>query len=189
VRVRHAPRIEGRRAATESGPQTGDARAVSYPRLVLDRHNPETAHQLLLNVIEFDLERGAAQREDRGRHVDELAVGQLPDKGLVAGLFGELRDTIHGPVQVPNLPVGSSRCTMKNLNRTVGIDVQLKDGRALGTESPFIMRAAGIAFDIHDLTVFRVNERSATHGTIGADTRRHLGVFYSELLGLCDNRS
>ena len=60
VGVCHAPGVEGRRAAAESCPQTGDARAVSYPRLVLDRHDAEPAQELLAQVVELDLERRAA---------------------------------------------------------------------------------------------------------------------------------
>ena len=76
VGVVHAARIEGGRAAAESGPQTGDARAVSYPRLILDGDYPQTAHEFLVHMVELDLEGGAAEGEDCGRHIDELAVGQ-----------------------------------------------------------------------------------------------------------------
>ena len=37
VRVNQVARVVGRRAATEPGPQTGDARGVSYSSLVFDR--------------------------------------------------------------------------------------------------------------------------------------------------------
>ena len=60
VGVVHRSRIEGGRAAAEACPQTGDARAVSYPRLVLDRDNAETAHEFLANMVELDLEGGTA---------------------------------------------------------------------------------------------------------------------------------
>src|SRR5207237_2678121 len=53
IGVGHAPRVEGSFAAAESGPQTGDARAVSYPRLTLDRHNTQSPHQLRLDAPEF----------------------------------------------------------------------------------------------------------------------------------------
>ena len=98
--------IEGRRAAAESCPQTGDARAVSYPRLVLDGDDAEPAHELLADVVPLDVEGGAAQREDRRRHVDELAVGKLLDERLVAGLLHQLGDPVHGAFEVPHLPVG-----------------------------------------------------------------------------------
>ncbi len=57
VGVRHASGIKGGCAAAESCPQTGDARAVSYPRLILDRDNSEPTHEFLADVIELDLKR------------------------------------------------------------------------------------------------------------------------------------
>src|SRR5262249_19883007 len=38
-------------ASSERGPQTGDRRAVSYARLVLDLHDAEGRHQLLDQVV------------------------------------------------------------------------------------------------------------------------------------------
>src|SRR6266508_6406168 len=72
VGVLEIARIQGRRAATEPCPQTGDARAVSYPGLILDRDDPEPAPELLTHMIELIVERGATERENRGRHVNEL---------------------------------------------------------------------------------------------------------------------
>src|SRR5213078_1043961 len=81
-----AARVRRRGAATVPCPQTGDARAVSYPGLILDGDDPEPAPELLAHVIELVVERRAAEREDRGRHVCELAVRELLDERLVAGL-------------------------------------------------------------------------------------------------------
>src|SRR5204862_7529933 len=106
IGVGHAPGIEGCCAAAESCPQTGDARAVSYPRLILDGDYSQTAHEFLAKVIELDLEGGAAQRKDGGRHVDELVVGKLFDEGLVPRLFDKLGDPAHRAFEVPHLPVG-----------------------------------------------------------------------------------
>ena len=90
---------------------------------------------------------------------------------------------------IPNLPVGSSRGAVQNLSRTVGVDVELKDRCALGTERPFVMRAARIAFDIDDLAVDGVNQRAATDGAVGTDTRRHGGAFDSQFLRPGDHRA
>ena len=87
VGVGHAPGVERCSAAAESCPQTGDARAVSYPRLVLDGDYPQAAHELLVHMVELNLEGGAAEGEDGGRHVDNPAVGKLLDEGLVARLL------------------------------------------------------------------------------------------------------
>src|SRR5213594_4008235 len=77
VSVLEVARIQGRRAPTEPCPQTGDARAVSYPGLILDGDDPEPAPELLAHVVELVVEGGAAEPEDRGRHIDELPVRKL----------------------------------------------------------------------------------------------------------------
>src|SRR5437879_11602340 len=87
VGVLEVARIQGRRAATEPCPQTGDARAVSYPGLILDGDDPEPAPELLAHVVELVVERRAAEREYRGAHVHELPVGELLDERLVAGFL------------------------------------------------------------------------------------------------------
>jgi hypothetical protein len=68
---------------------------------------------------------------------------------------------------------------MQNLSGTVGIDMELEDSGALGAEGPFVVRTPGIAFDIDDLPVHRVDERGAAYRTIGAETWRYLGIFDS----------
>ena len=80
VGVGHAPGIESCCAAAESGPQTGDTGAVSYPHLILDSDYSQTAHQFLAKMIELDLQGRAAKGEDRGCPIDELAVGKLSMK-------------------------------------------------------------------------------------------------------------
>src|SRR5215470_6936598 len=127
VGVIHAARIKGGRAAAKSGPQTGDARAVSYPRLILDRHNAKAAHELLMHVVELDFVDGAAEGENGGRHIDDLAVRQLFDEGLVAGFFHQLCDPVHRAFEVPYLPIGGTWGTVQYLGRAVRVDVELKD--------------------------------------------------------------
>jgi len=87
IGVCHASGVESCRAAAESCPQTGDAGAVSYPRLILDGNYSQPAHEFLADMVELDLERGPTQHKDGGSHIDELSVGKLFDKGLVARLF------------------------------------------------------------------------------------------------------
>src|SRR5947207_14032683 len=98
-------RVRRRGAATVSCPQTGDARAVSYPGLILDGDDPEPAPELLAHVIELVVERRATEREDRGRHVHELPARKLLDERFVAGLLGQLRHAIHGPLELDDLPI------------------------------------------------------------------------------------
>src|SRR5439155_502636 len=80
VGVLEIARIQGRRAAAEPCPQTGDARAVSYPGLILDGDDAEPAPELLADVVELVVERRATEREQRGAHVDDLAVDRV-DQG------------------------------------------------------------------------------------------------------------
>src|SRR5688572_16948814 len=140
VRVLHAAWIHGGGAAAESGPQTGDAGAVSYSRLVLDRDHAQAPHELLMDVVELDLESRAAEREYRRRHVDELAVWQVLDERFVARLAHELRDSVHGPLEVPYFPIGCTGRAVQYLRWTVRIDVKLENGRALGAERSFVVR-------------------------------------------------
>src|SRR5438094_10266379 len=99
-----AARVRRRGAATVSCPQTGDARAVSYPGLVFDGDDAEPAPELLAHVIELVVERRATEREDRGRHVHELPVRELLDERLVAGLLGQLGHAMHRPLALDDLP-------------------------------------------------------------------------------------
>ena len=66
----------GRPASSEACPQTGDGGAMSYTGLVLDRDDPQAGvEELLDQVVLFVVHRGAPERGDRGRLVDQLAVG------------------------------------------------------------------------------------------------------------------
>src|SRR5207249_10642909 len=139
VGVGHTPGIESCCAAAETCPQTGDARAVSYPRLILDGNYSQTAHEFLAKMIEFDLKGRAAKGKDPRCHIDELAVGKLFDEGLVARLLRQFGDPVHRPLHVPYLPVGSPCSSVKNLRRAIGIDVELKDRRTLRAEGSLIV--------------------------------------------------
>ena len=78
---------------------------------------------------------------------------------------------------------------MENLGRAVGIDVQLKDRRALGTEGSFVVWATRVALDIDDLAVDGVDQRAASDGAIGADAGSDLGAFDPQLLCPRNSRS
>src|SRR5262245_35693606 len=187
VGVIHAARIKGGRAAAKSGPQTGDARAVSYPRLILDRHDAETAHELLMHVVEFDFVDSTAEGENGQSHIDDFAVGKLFDESLVAGLFDQLGDPVHRLFQVPNLPICRARGAMQYLGRPVGIHMKLEDGGPLGTKGALVVRAARIAFDVDDFPVDGVDERAASDGAIRADAGSRLRSLDAELLGTRDS--
>src|SRR5439155_23088948 len=154
-------RIENRRAATEPWPQAGDARAVSYPGLILDRDHPEPAPELLTHVVELVVERRAAQREHRGAHVHELPVRELLDERLVAGLLDQLGHAIHGPLQLDDLPLFRAGLAMQDLGGAVRVQVELVDRGAFGAEGPLVVGAARVAFDVDDLAVDGVDEGGA----------------------------
>src|SRR5438445_7692781 len=126
-----------------------------------DGHATETAHELLLDVIELDLERGAAQGKEGRCHVDELAVRESFDERLVARRLDQLGDAVHGAIDVPHFPFGRAGRTVQDLRRAIRIDVQLKDRRSLWAERPLVVRAPGIDLDVDDLPVGPVYVRAA----------------------------
>ena len=71
---------------------------------------------------------------------------------------------------------------MQYLRRTIRIDVQLEDRRALGAEGSLVVRAARIALDVDDLAVDGVDEGAAADRAIRTNARRDLGVLDPELL-------
>ena len=71
---------------------------------------------------------------------------------------------------------------MENLRRTIGIDVELEDRRALGAEGALVVGTARVALDVDDLPIDRMNEGAAAHGAIGADARGDFGVLDPEFL-------
>ena len=71
---------------------------------------------------------------------------------------------------------------MENLRRTIGIDVELEDRRALGAEGALVVRTARIALDVDDLPIDRMNQGAAAHRAIGADAGSDFGVLDPEFL-------
>ena len=82
---------------------------MSYPRLVLDRHDAETAHEFLLKVIPFVIECGAAEREYRSRRINDFAVGEFFNKSFVAGFFDQFGHPVHRALERPHFPIGRAR--------------------------------------------------------------------------------
>ena len=65
VTVRHVLLVICGRTAAERGAQTGHRGAMSYSRLVFDRHDPQSAAEQLFNeVVFFVVDGGPAQRTD-----------------------------------------------------------------------------------------------------------------------------
>jgi hypothetical protein len=53
VGIRQVTWVDRSGATPQARPQTGDAGAVSDAGLILDRDDPQAAHQLLLDVVPF----------------------------------------------------------------------------------------------------------------------------------------
>src|SRR5256886_6524580 len=180
--VLEVARIQRRSAATEPCPQTGDARAVSYPGLIFDGDDSEPAPELLAYVVELVVERRATEREHRGRHVHELPAGELLDERLVPGLLDQLGHSVHGPLELHDLPVVGARLAVQDLGGAVRVQVKLVDRRALGAEGALVVRAARVAFDVDDLAVDGVDQGCASDGAERTNARRRLGVLDPQLL-------
>ena len=136
---------------------------MSYARLILDRHDPETAHQLLLYVIPFVIECGAAEGEYRRGRVYDFVVFESLNESLVAGFLYQLGDASHRSLERPHFPIGGSRRSVQYFRRPVWIYVKLEDCRAFGTKCSLAIRAARVAFYIDDLTGDGPYQSGAAH--------------------------
>src|SRR6202044_1451477 len=75
IAIGHVLLIICSRTAAERGAQTGHRGAVSYSRLVLDRHHSQpTAEQLLNEVVLLVVNRCPAQRSDAAHRVEQTAL-------------------------------------------------------------------------------------------------------------------
>ena len=98
--------VVGGRAAAERGAQTGHRGAVSYPRLVLDRHHSQpTAEQLLDEVVLLIVNRCPAQRADAAHRVEQAALLVARREIGVASRLDALGDLVQRPIQRPRLPM------------------------------------------------------------------------------------
>src|SRR5690349_21182889 len=182
VREREIARVGGRRAASEPGPQTGDARGVSYSGLVFDRHHPQAAHELLLHVVPLVVQSGATQRENGGGLIDQGAVLQSLHKGFIARLLDQLGNPVHGPVQLDLLPIDSTRLPVEDPGCPVGILDQLVSRGSLGTEAALVVRAPLVALDVDDLIADRMGDHRAADRAVGTDGGSGFGFLDTDLL-------
>src|SRR5205823_6643579 len=137
--------------------------------------------QLLLKVVPFVVDGGPAQGEDGFRVVHQLPVGRPLNECAVPRRLDEISHAVHGSIELPHFPVRSARSAVEHLGETVGVDVQLIRGRALWAQVPVIDGAFRVALDVDNVAVYCVNESSATHGAVGADTGRDLRVLDTDL--------
>src|SRR6185312_4836544 len=102
----------GRAAAPERGPQTGNGRAVSYPRLVFDLDRPHRGEQLLDQIVLLVVERRAAEVREpqRAVHAPAVSVGVLP--AALARRYDPFGDHVHRALELQLLPLGAPRPTV-----------------------------------------------------------------------------
>jgi hypothetical protein len=85
---------------------TGHRGAVSYPRLVLDRHHSQpAAEQLLDEIVLLIVNRRPAQRADAAHRVEQAALLVARREVSVAGRLDALGNLVQRPIQRPRLPV------------------------------------------------------------------------------------
>src|SRR5437879_76010 len=86
----------GHCAASECGPQTGDRWTVSNTGLVFQVADPQAAHSLYDQIVEFVSVSAAAVERDILATVHGLAVFVLLDEALVARLLDVTPDLFIG---------------------------------------------------------------------------------------------
>src|SRR6185503_9549358 len=110
---------------------------VSYPRLVLDLHDPERGVQLLEQVVLLVVERGAAEVGDRHRASRRAAVGQRLLPAVVARALDPIGDHVHRGLERQGLPRGAARTPVQHAVRAMRAGDQLHGRGALGTQATF----------------------------------------------------
>src|SRR6266498_2669406 len=160
-------------AAAERGPQTGDGRGVSYPRLVLDLDGPERGEQLLDEVVLLVVQGRPAEAGHSQRAVDPAALLVVLLPGLLAGLDDPVGDHLHGPLERELLPLGAMGPPVLDLGLAQRGGDQALGRRALGAEATARDRAVGVALDLGDLLVLHEHELAATDRAVGADRADH----------------
>src|SRR6266540_3179043 len=158
--------------------------------LILDRHEPQPAHQFRLDIVPLVVHGRAAEREDSQRVVDLLpniiTLGIFDGGGLyegrVAGLFHPLG------VQVDLLPACAARLAIQRLGAAERIDRQLEARRALGAERAAADWAVGVALDIDNLAALDANKRGAANRAVGADAGHLFRIADLERFSVRPNR-
>ena len=74
-------------------------------------------------MVPLVVQRGAAQRENGGRAIDQRAIGQVFDERFVSRLFDQVGDAIHGAIEVPDLPRRRPGGAVQDLCVAIGVVV------------------------------------------------------------------
>ncbi len=141
----------GHCAASEGGPQTGDRRTVSNPGLRFEIADPQAAHCLDREKIQFIRISAAASPADSLQSIDGITVLIFVDERLVSRLFCPARNLIDRIVPGDVIPVIRTRAPHLWLKQATITDNVLFERSTLGTKRPTINRMIGIALDVDNL--------------------------------------
>src|SRR5688572_19961198 len=159
--------VGGGSAPTVRDAQTGHRRAVSYPRLVRNSHEPQRMEELGYEVVLLIVYRGPADGGQCHRAVEFLTLRVLLFPGLLPGLLDPLGDHVERLLEREVLPLTRVRPAVADLRPAVRRDVHPEGGRALRTERARVYGTVGVPLDVHDAPVAVVDERRAAHGAVG----------------------
>src|SRR5438067_1083719 len=170
----HQILLERRRsAAPERDPQTGDRRAVSYPRLVLDLHDPERGVELLEEIVLLVVERRAAEVRDTQRALNVFFPLVLLLPGALASFAYALGDHLRGALERDELPLLPARRTIEAVVQPVIAGNELERRRALWAQAAARDGGVFVALDVEDLSCLDVDLLAAADGAVGADRLDH----------------
>src|SRR3954447_5692873 len=147
----------GRAATPERDPQTGNRRAMSYPRLVLDRHRAHRGEALLQQVVLLAVERRPAEQREPTSAIQRLAVLGLRLPRLLPRRDDPVGDHFHRGLEVELLLRARERMAVFSLGLAQRRVDQLLGRSALRTQPPARDRRIRIALDLHDATFLRVD--------------------------------
>src|SRR5437763_227487 len=135
------------RAASEGGPQTGDRRTVSNTGLRFEIADPQAAHGLDGEKIQFVRVSASTNPTNRFQAIDRVAVLVFVDEGCVTRLLGPASNFVDCLIPGNVFPITCSRPSYLRLQQTTIVDDILFERCAFGTECPAIDWMIGIALD------------------------------------------
>jgi len=124
---------------------------VSNTGLVFQVADPQAAHRLDHQVIEFVGVGAAAIPGDAFAAVDGAALRVLFEEGFVTGLLDEAGDFIDGGVPGDVFPVVGAGAADLGLEQAAFVDDVLLERGAFGAEGAAVDGVVGIALDVDDL--------------------------------------
>src|SRR6267143_642752 len=178
--------------ASEGWPQTGDRGAVSNAGLVFQVADPQAAHALDDEIVEFVGVGAAAREGDSLAAVHGMVLRVSFEKSVVAGFLYLLRDLVVGVFPGDIFPLGRARTSDLRLQQPAVVEDVLFEGRALRAERTPIDGMIGIALDMDHLRdrVLRlvtqgVDDHAAADRTVRTRTASFGCAGDLQTLGLC----